>query len=356
MRTKSNIFLSLSLVYAFGVLLFIANNQPLKVLADTNHVVISQIQISGATANDEFIELFNPTTTSIDLSKWRLTRKTSTGSSSQNLVASLSGTIAPKSYFLITHPSSTAVNLADFEYSSSSSGMTTNNTVTLYSDAGITVVDKVGFGTAADTEGSPFAENPEASGSLVRKASASSTAQSLFTGGSEVTSGNGLDTDNNAADFVLFTTSLPRNTDTIATGPSASPTVTITPAVSITPLPTVIPTATVMPTTAPTIVPSVTPTKTPTPTVAQPSNIPTSTPTTTPTPTIKPTNTPVPSALPTPTMTPMPTNVPTPTPVIIVDNELSSNRRLVCTKSFRTIRIINMTLTLPRITCSIVRG
>lgn len=352
MRNKSNIFLSLSLVYAFGVLLFIANNQPIRVLADTNHVVISQIQISGATANDEFVELFNPTTTSIDLSKWRLTRKTSTGTSSQNLVASLSGTIAPKSYFLITHPSSTAVNLADFEYSSSSSGMTTNNTVTLYSDAGVTVVDKVGFGTAADTEGSPFAENPEANGSLVRKATANSTSQSLFTGGNEATLGNGQDTDNNATDFVLFTTSLPRNATTAVSTPTVMPSITIVPTAIITPAPspTIAPTVTSTPTQAPTI----TPTKTPTAT-ALPTSVPTTMPTNTPNPTVAPTSIPTPTALPLPTATPTPSIMPTPTPVTIVDNVLSSNRRLVCIQTVRTIRIMNMTFSLPKIFCSIIK-
>lgn len=317
MRVASNKFLLLSLVYAFGVFLFIASTQTHLAKAETNHVVISQIQISGATASDEFVELYNPTDATIDLSKWRLTRKTSTGGSVQNLVASFSGSIAPKSYYLVTHPSATAANITDAEYSSSSSGLTTNNTVTLYSDAGVTVVDKVGMGTAGDVESLPFAENPQGSGSIVRKATTNSTAQSLFTGGIEAMIGNGYDTDNNASDFVLFEAAVPRNSSITAIAPSAShqptPTVTSTPALS--------PTA------------STSPTNMPTPTQTQP------------TPTI------IPTAVPSPTPTP----TTTPTPQIIVDELLNANRRLVCTQAFRTVRIWKIEISVPKITCTIIK-
>lgn len=378
MRNKSQTFFLSSLVYAFGVLLFIANEQPFTVKADTNHVVISQIQLSGASASDEFVELFNPTDSPIDVAKWRIIRKTSTGSSSQNLVASLSGTIAPRSYFLIAHPAAVASTMADMVYSSSSSGMTTNNTVTLYSDAGVTVVDKVGMGTATDIETAAFTDNPEGGESIVRKATTTSTAQSLFTAGAEATLGNGFDTDNNASDFVLFTTSLPRNSSTTATQPSTTPVVTITPTPSITttpvpsatvtPNPTSIPTPTVPQTTAtPTIVPTVhptsvpTPTKTPTPT---PTAIPTTAPTNTPVPTTipSPTATIVPTATTTPTPSVLPTAIPTPTvtppsqgPQIIVNEPLFKNRRLVCVQTMRTIKIFNHQFSMPKISCSIVR-
>lgn len=351
MRNKSAVFLALSLVYAFGVFLFIANTQPLKALADTNHVVISQIQISGTSANDEFVELYNPTTTAIDVSKWRLTRKTATGTSSQNLVASLSGTIAPKSYFLITHPSATTASIADREYSSSSSGMTTNNTITLYSDAGITVVDKVGMGTAGDAEGSPFAENPEGSGSIVRKATANSTAETLMTGGIEALVGNGFDIDNNSTDFVLFESSSPKNSSVTAIVPS----ITVIPSLAVTNTPPP------SPTTTPTLIPTATPTNLPTstqiPPTATPTALPSPTPTKTPTvvpttaPTQVPTNTPLPTAIPTST----PTSVPTPTPRIIVDEQLNTNRRLVCTQSFRVMKVWKIEITIPQITCSIVK-
>src|SRR5689334_1765983 len=78
--------------------LFVSNSK--NVSAATNHIVISQIEITGSSANDEFVELYNPTSSSVNLSKWKLTRKNSAGSEG-NLVASLSGVMLPHSYFLI---------------------------------------------------------------------------------------------------------------------------------------------------------------------------------------------------------------------------------------------------------------
>lgn len=59
-------------------------------LAD--HVVISEVQVGGSTANDEFVELYNPTSSPITMSGWRLTKKASTGTK-YNLVSSLNGTM-----------------------------------------------------------------------------------------------------------------------------------------------------------------------------------------------------------------------------------------------------------------------
>ncbi len=386
MRTVSRIFLLSSLTYACIVLLIIANGQTLSVKADTNHVVISQIQLSGATASDEFVELYNPTDSTIDIAKWRLIRKSSTGGSTQNLVASLAGTIKPKSYFLISHPNAVSSTNADVTYSSSASAMTTNNTITLFSDAGLTIVDKIGLGTAVESETSAFADNPEGGESIVRKATATSTAQSLFTGGTEATQGNEFDTDNNATDFVLFTTSLPRNSST----PQAQPTTVPSSAPTNTPAPTITPSPTIAPTVSPTTVPTSTPTPTQVPTVI-PTIQPTSTPTLAPTATPMPTNTPTPTKLPTPTPTkiptpiatvvpamttaptpttvptvpvsPMPTAIPTPTmtpmpsptPEVIVDESLGRNRKLVCIQSFRTLRILGYQFFIPKVSCSIIR-
>ena len=400
MRKISRIFLLCSFVYAFGIFLFISSNHSQKAKAATNHIVISQIQISGSSSNDEFVELYNPTNSSIDLSKWRLTRKSSTGGSVQNLVASISGTIAPRGYFLIAHPSAITSSTADQVYSSSSSAITTNNTITLFSDAGITTVDKVGIGTAVDAETAAFSTNPDISQSIMRKATQNSTETSLINGGAEATLGNGFDTDNNANDFVLIMVAQPRNSKSPqAQQPTNTPLPSVTPILTQT-LPTVAPTVeptptslpTVVPTNTPeptaTIIPTVTPTVTPKPTniptpTSTPTPLPTSTPTptkvpaptTTPVPTVIPTSTPtpviptptvivtiIPTTIPTlfPTVTPMPepsmTPTPTPSSKVIVNQTLTQNRRLVCTQTYQIFSIFGYKFSIPKIQCSIIRS
>src|SRR5262249_31882682 len=66
-------------------------------------IVISQVYggggNSGATYKNDFIELFNPGTSSVDVTGWSVQYASSTGSSWQ--VTSLSGTIQPGHYYLI---------------------------------------------------------------------------------------------------------------------------------------------------------------------------------------------------------------------------------------------------------------
>ncbi len=401
MRILSRLFLLATFIYAFGVFAYIAISQQQQAKADANHVVISQIQLrTTADADDEFVELYNPTDVAISLEGWRLSRKTATVSATPvNLVASLSGSIAPRGYFLITSNESLASASADRLYSNTTNHMAINNTVLLFSDAGSTVVDKVGLGTAADVETIAFNPNPGSNESIVRKATAGSTPESLAPGGSESTFGNGLDDDNNSTDFVLETISFPRNTSspqaqpTPTNSPTPSLTPTVTPTVTVTPTntptptltptltPSVTPTPTNTPTPTPTNTPTPTPTNTPTPTstptptptmTPTPTNTPTptptstatptatSTPTPTATPTISPTvtntPTPTPTNIPTPTATPTPTVTPTPTPEIIVDETLSPNRRLVCTQTFRTLNILGYQFSIPQIKCQVIRN
>ena len=279
--------------------------------APASHVIISQIQIAGATTDDEFVELYNPTINSVNLSGWRLSRESQSGGSSSNLVSSMSGTLPAHGYFLIAFPGKyTGSTTPDLFYSATSSAIAANNSILLFSDSGSTLVDKVGMGTATINESSP-AQEPATGGSIQRKL--------------DETGGHGLDTDNNSTDFEMLTVSTPRNSSIIISPtPTQTPTPTITPTNS--PTPTTVPTATPSPTEE--ITPSPTATVTPTITV-------------TPTPTA--TITPTPSSTPTPTMTPMPT----PTPQVIVNAP-----HLKCTLSYRSVPFFHFFLHLPVVTCT----
>ncbi len=353
--------------------------------APASHVVISEVQLAGGVAGDEFVELYNPTSDSVNMTGWRLSRKTGAGTES-SLVSSISGTIPANGYFLITPPTEyDGATTADATYSDTTNRLTADNSVLLYQDASITLVDKVGIGTAIDNE-TAATLSPSANGSVERKP-----------GESVATGGNGEDSDNNSVDFQLRTTSEPQNTASATEEPfvlpstppsitiSLTPTLTLTPTVSPSPspepsstltptvTPTAEPTATLTPTTMPTLTPSVTPTFTLTPS-------PSPSPTNTPTPTLVPTNSPTVTLTPSPTVTvtPVPSNTSTPTPIntstptplltltptltptpkpapagiLIARFNFPGSEKTLCRLEFKKSKLLFSFLFLPQISCS----
>lgn len=237
--------------------------------AAANHIVISEIQTAGANGtDDEFVELYNPTDSDIDLTGWRLTRRTSSGTQN-TLVSSVTGIIPAKGYFLVGHSASYSGSVTpDILYSAPSQNIASNNSVVVYSDAGISQVDLVGMGSATASETATI-DNPPSSGSVERKANSASDATSMGTGGTDEFAGNGEDTDSNSADFVVRTTSQPQNSQSSIEPAIPSPTEEPSPSPTIEPSPS--PTPTTEPSATPTLsptpsaVPSVSPTLSPTP-------------------------------------------------------------------------------------------
>ncbi|CAN5296785.1 hypothetical protein BH10PAT1_BH10PAT1_2620 [soil metagenome] len=256
----------ITLIFLFT--LAFTNSSAIK--AETDHLLISQIQLAGTGSGhsaDEFVELFNPTGSNIDLTNWKLTKKTASGTES-TIIATMSGNIASGGYFLIGGPDYSGTPSADISYDADSATVSSNNTVLLYGNDGTTVIDKVGLGNATDFETATIA-NP-ANGKSVERTTPST------------------DTDNNSVDFILQAIPDPHSSTSSATPtptPSATPTAT----------PTVAPTSTPTESPSPTATPSSTPTSTPVPT-----NTPTPTPTATPTmtPTAIPSSTPIPTSTP----------------------------------------------------------
>ncbi|MDD4333130.1 MAG: lamin tail domain-containing protein [Patescibacteria group bacterium] len=182
-------------------------------LPTTNHIVISEIQISGEMGSDEFVELYNPTNAAINLENYRLSRKTASGKTGNNLLTNFPNiNLSPHSYYLIAHPTGYDGEVAADIFYSTGSAIVDDNTVILY-DAAHAVVDKIGFGLITDTNGveGMASINPGAGQSLERKAIASSTDKSMASGGTDEFLGNGCDTDNNSVDFILRLISEPQN-------------------------------------------------------------------------------------------------------------------------------------------------
>jgi uncharacterized repeat protein (TIGR01451 family) len=132
-----------------------------------SHVRISQIYggggNSGATYTHDFIELFNPADTAVDLSGWSVQYASATGATWQ--ITGLSGAIPAKSYYLIqqaqgsggTTPLPTPDASGTIAMAAANGKVALTNSATAlsgYCPTGTQIIDFVGYGNANCFEGS----------------------------------------------------------------------------------------------------------------------------------------------------------------------------------------------------------
>jgi hypothetical protein len=229
----------------------------------TSLIVISQVYGGGGNSNaalkNDFIELFNRGTETIDITGWSVQTAAAAGATWTVTALCSSGpcTIAPGHYFLVQEgsggpigadlPVPDVTGTTNFAATAAKIALVSNRSALIGTGCTFTpsVIDFVGYGTTADCfEG------------LNRAPAPSNTTADLR-------AGNGcIDTNDNAADFSTGAPN-PRNrssplTDCTGPTPTPTPTATLTPAPAGTPTP--------APTVTPTPVPSVTATPTPAPT------------------------------------------------------------------------------------------
>ncbi len=199
-----------------------------------NHVVISEVYggggNSGAPYKNDFIELYNPTNTRIDLTNWSVQYSSAGGSTWSK--TDLTGSIGPGQYYLVqqavgANTSAPALPAPDATGTIALSG--TAGKVALCNSSGLlagaipanmtNVVDFVGFGgTASYYEGTATTVAPSNTNSVQRN----SGFGQLIAG-----SGNGYDSNNNNADFTAAAPK-PQNSASPAEF-SSSPAITATP-------------------------------------------------------------------------------------------------------------------------------
>jgi hypothetical protein len=179
-------------------------------------ILFSEILIEGENSYDEFIEIYNPNNFEIDLSGWKIVKKTKSGREttilSNRTEPKLEGKIKPYGYFLISNSSSSFKDAADLVYNyNNSKALSENNTLVLINPEG-KEVDKIGWGDALEFE-TKATQNPDKNYSLERKKSKNSNLQSLNT--TEKDFGNFYDSDNNEFDFILQQNPNPENSNVI---------------------------------------------------------------------------------------------------------------------------------------------
>lgn len=281
-----------------------------------DHIVISEVQIVGATSTDEFVELYNPTDQDVDLTGWEIVRKTASVDAEGQTLIMLSGTIPSRGYFLVAHMGYDGSVSPDQTYDTEFN-ITAGNSLSLRNEE--TEIDLLGMGDSETFEGATIDE-PIDNRSIERKANSTSTNETMAPGGLDEFMGNGEDSDNNFNDFV-------RHTSPVVSNPQNSSS-------DVEPQPTDTPTETPTPTDEPTDTPT-----------------PTDEPTDTPTPTDEPTDTPTPTEEPTDTPSPTVTTTITPTPPLFEIPVIS----LVCTPKVKTYTIFGLEFIFTYPSCSIVR-
>lgn len=153
-------------------------------------ILITEIQIiSASSTDDDFIELYNPTSTNADISGFQLKKKSSTGNEYSVILFPAGTIISPQGYFLWMNSgfASSSGILTDV---TTTQTLSKNNSLALL-DKDKNIVDAVAWGSSTNpfVETLSFPQNPDKNQSLGRKWSTST--------------GTYIDTDNNYNDFQI---------------------------------------------------------------------------------------------------------------------------------------------------------
>lgn len=164
-------------------------------------IVVNEVQSRGATASDEFVELFNAGTCAVNLQGWTLrylAATATTGAGTTFFTGTAAHVLMPGQYAVYRSGATAAppASALDLGLAASSLGIADSGSVALFNNASTAVrVDSVAFqqmgGTTAVAPTNPFKEG-------------TNPAVTPATGGAAVATAripNGTDTDTNSADF-----------------------------------------------------------------------------------------------------------------------------------------------------------
>jgi len=160
---------------------------PLNVILAENLLIV-EVQIAGDNSNNDYIKIYNPQNQEIDISGYKLRKRSSTGSESSIRVFPTGSKISANGFFIWAN-SQNNYYLKINANSWSSATLAKNNSLALLNPEG-KIIDALAWGESQNPflEGQPFLENPGPNQQLKRK---------------EI---NGIyqDTNNNSQDFFIF--------------------------------------------------------------------------------------------------------------------------------------------------------
>ena len=180
-----------------------------------NHAVISEVQITGGPSetNNDFIELYNPTNSDINLgnNNYRLVKRSGSSTNDTNIVIFSSLHIIPAhGFFLWANSGFSSISVTPNV--TTTDILAASNSIALRENESGPVVDALSWNSAVEShkEGTEFFPDPGPNQSMERKALSTSDATSM-TSGADISKGNGFDLNNNSTDFILRSASQPQN-------------------------------------------------------------------------------------------------------------------------------------------------
>ncbi len=165
----------------------------LTVEPGAGQLLISEFRTRGpAGASDDFVEIYNPTTSTLIIGGLRIRASNSSGTISDRLTITAGTTLGPGCHYLVANSASGGYSGTTAPDQTYGTGITDDGGIAITGSNGTTIIDAVGMsGGSAFKEGttlSPLSGNLDQS--YERKP-----------GGSF---GNGVDTNNNSVDFVMI--------------------------------------------------------------------------------------------------------------------------------------------------------
>jgi len=193
------------------------DDYPLNLTSRWSDVKISEVQIGGTEADDEFIEFYNSGSSAVDLTGWSLVIVNDGSPPVPDFPNLPAITLAAGEYALMANTNGAYAGSADALFPTSGTWDFDDDDSMQLLDSNSQTVDLLGWGSSSIIYEGIRASSPSAGQSLTRKATPSSTAATMSSGGADASNGNGYDSDDNSYDFVVVAAPTPQGAGTTAT-------------------------------------------------------------------------------------------------------------------------------------------
>lgn len=163
-------------------------------------LLISEFRTRGpASASDEFVEIYNPTTSVQNIGSLKIRASNGSGTTSDRVTITAGTSLGPGCHYLVANSASGGYSGSVAPNQTYGTGITDDGGIAITGSNGTRIIDAVGM-----SSGSAYKEGT----ALAALAGSADQSYERKPGGSF---GNGVDTNDNASDFALTTPSNPQN-------------------------------------------------------------------------------------------------------------------------------------------------